>query len=156
MKKFLTLRNVIKFGAVVLGLVAFFFMFGNQLTATGKISGAEYKIEFNDALLGEGGAVLSFVGYILIALGCAATLVAVFAPGKEMTKKVIVYAAGGLLVLGSIFVLLEAAVYKGPDNFLDLYKVSLRAMPIIAGVLGILGGLAVVASEFVPDQQLVK
>ena len=154
MKKFLTLRNVIKFGAVVLGLVAFFFMFGNQLTATGKITGEPYVITYDKALFGDGGAVLSFVGYILMALGCAVTLTAVFAKGGEMTKKIIVYTAGGLLVLGAIFVFLEVAVYRGVS--LDLYKISFRAMPIIAGVLGVVAGLAVVASEFVPDQQLVK
>ena len=153
MKQYLTLRNVLKYGGVLLGLIAFFFMFGNQLYQ------GNTQLKFNLALFGDEtykGAVLSFVGYILILLGSAATVVAVFAKGGEKTKKYVALGSAFLMVLGAIFVFVEAAVFNANNAKYYIVDVKLMAFPIIAGVFAILGGGAIVASEFVPDRQLVK
>lgn len=151
MKQFLTLRNVIKFSGVLLAFVGFFFMFGNQLVW------GNTEVKFNEALLGDNGAILSFVGYILIMLGSLIPVVAVFAKGGDKLKKYMTLAAAVILLVGAIFVFVEAAIYNSNiaiGNYKGAY--SLTAFPILAGIFAIVGGLAIAASEFVVDKPLVK
>ena len=150
MKQFLTLRNVIKFSGVLLAFVGFFFMFGNQL-----VWGNTY-VKFNEALLGDNGAILSFVGYILIILGSLIPVVAVFAKGGDKLKKYMTLAASVILLVGAIFVFVEAAIYNANASKYLAHHYSLTAFPILAGVFAIVGGLAIAASEFVVDKPLVK
>ena len=150
MKQFLTLRNVIKFSGVLLAFVGFFFMFGNQLVWSNT------EVKFNEALFGDNGAILSFVGYILIILGSLIPVVAVFAKGGEKLKKYMTLAAAVILIVGAIFVFVEAAIYNANASKYIATHYSLTAFPILAGIFAIVGGLAIAASEFVADKPLVK
>lgn len=149
MKKFLTLVNVLKCAAVLLGLIAFFLMFAKQL----YVGDSDYKafVAFDDALFGEGGSVISFIGYLLIILAAIAVCVLLFV---KLDKKIKLYVALGLafvFVLAAIFVFIEASVVN--NNALFAYH--LTAAPVFAGILAILSAILLVASEFVKDKQLL-
>ena len=147
MKKYLTLSNCLKAGAVLFGLIAFFLMFSKQLYL--EVLGSKGYVEFDDALFGKGGAVISFVGYLIMFLASAGVCALVFVEMDEKIKKYINFGLAGLLLLGAIFVFIEASVVNG-----DYSAYHLAAGPVFAGIFGILASIAVVASEFVPDKQL--
>ena len=158
MKKLVTLRNVLKACAVLLGLVAFFLMFGNQIYV--KSGNTVSYVEFDKALFGGEtllgdykGAVISFVGYLLIALAAIAACVLVFLPLDAKIKKFVNLGLGFVLVLGAIFVFIVGAAFNGANGF-DSYHAAF--CPIFAGILAIIGGLLVCGSEFAPDKQLLK
>ena len=148
MKKLLTLSNVIKLAGVVFGLVAFFLMFGNQLFI--ELLGNRGYVEFSDAMFGDYGSIITFFGYLLIFLASAGACALVFV--KVENRKIIYLVLAGVLLLGAIFVFIEAAVVNGRTDA-NLYH--LAACPVIAGIFAIVAALALAASEFVPDKQLL-
>lgn len=113
---------------------------------------------------------LPLVGAILALVGALCACVLVFVGDKlfkdEKIRKIVFFVAGGLLILGGIFTLFadgaaktEFARWNGVDTFDDvisLWKVALLsssvaqsfALPIVSGILGILGGGAIVGSQF--------
>ena len=141
MKKLLTLPNILKACAAVLGLVAFFMMFTNQVWA----GNGQYKIyvAYDDALFGKNGAAISFVGYLMMLLGALGMCAMIFLKDLKMSK-IIVLCLAGLLLLGAIFVFIEASVLNGKDSNL----LKLAAGPVFAGIFGILAALLGCASEF--------
>lgn len=144
MKKLLTLPNILKACAAVLGLVAFFLMFSNQLYA--EILGKKGYVEFGDALFDKDfGAWISFIGYLLILIGALGMCALVFLKDKKMVKLLALCLAGALL-LGAIFVFIEAAVVNGRADVDGLYH--LAAGPVIAGIFAILAALLGCGSEF--------
>ena len=151
MKKLLTLSNVLKAIAAVFGLVAFFLMFANQLYF--NVFTEKAYIGFNDALFGENGAVLSFVGYLFVLLATLASCVMMFAPVKDRTKKIVNLAVAGVMIIGAIFIFVEAAVVNGKANTTIM---NLAAAPIVAGVLSIVSALAIAISGIVSDKPLLK
>ena len=151
MKKFLTLPNVLKCGAAVFGLAAFFLMFGNQLYA--EVLGKKGYVAFDSALFGDNGSVITFIGYLLILLSVCAVCVLVFVKLDAKIKKFVNLGLAGILVLGAVFVFIEAAVVNGRLGA-SLYH--LAACPILAGIFAIVAALATAASEFVPQKKLLK
>ena len=145
MKKLLTLPNILKAAGALLGLVAFFLMFANQLYA--ELLGNKGFVEFKDALFDKNyGAGISFVGYLLILLASLGLCGTIFL--KDM--KFVVLALAGVLLLGAIFVFIEAAVVNGRADVDGLYH--LAAGPVIAGIFAILAALFGCASEFLPKK----
>ena len=69
---------------------------------------------------------------------------AVLKVDKKM-RKYVTLGLAGLLLLGAIFVLIEAAVLNGDSSVYHL-----AAGPVFAGIFGILAALLGCASEFVP------
>ena len=151
MKKYFTLSNCLKACAALLGLVAFFLMFANQLYA--EVLGSRGYVEFSDAMFGDYGSVITFVGYLLFFLSAAGACALTFLGMDAKTKKYASLGLAFLFVLAAIFVFIEAGVVNGR---LDASMYHLSAAPVIAGILGILAGLAVALSEFVPDKALLK
>ena len=151
MKKILTFSNVLKAIAAIFGLVAFFLMFGNQLYF--NVFTEKAYIGFNDALFGENGAVLSFVGYLFVLLATLASCVMMFAPIKDRTKKIVNLAVAGVMIIGAIFIFVEAAIVNGKTNTTIM---NLAAAPIIAGVFSIISALGIAVSEFVPNKTLTR
>ena len=148
MKKLLTLSNVIKLAGVVFGLVAFFLMFGNQLYAI-VLTRIDYS--FSEAMFDKDyGSIITFFGYLLIFLASAGACALVFV--KVENRKIIYLVLAGVLLLGAIFVFIEAAVVNGRADA-NLYH--LAACPVIAGIFAIVAALALAASEFVSDKQLL-
>ena len=149
MKKLLTLRNCLKAGALLLGLVAFFMMFTNQLWV--ELLGNRGYVEFDDALFHKDyGAGLSFVGYLLILLAALAVCALVFVNLDAKIKMYINLGLAFLLILGAIFVFVEAGIVNGKAGG-NAYHLAFG--PVFAGILAILAGLLVVGSEFIPDKQ---
>ena len=151
MKKLLTLSNVLKAIAAVFGLVAFFLMFANQLYF--NVFTEKAYIGFNDALFGDNGAVLSFVGYLFVLLATLASCVMMFAPVKDRTKKIVNLAVAGVMIVGAIFIFVEATVVNGKANTTIM---NLAAAPIIAGIFSIISALGIAVSEFVPNKSLIR
>ena len=73
-----------------------------------------------------------------------------------MVKKIIVFSAAGVMVLGAIFVFVESAVYNANASKYLATHYSLTAFPILAGIFAIVAALGLVASEFIVDKQLAK
>ena len=151
MKKLLTLSNVLKAIAAVFGLVAFCLMFADQLYF--NVFTEKAFIGFEDALFGENGAALSFVGYLFVLLATLATCVLTFAPLKDKMKKIVNLAVAGVMIIGAIFIFVEAAVVNGKT---DTTIMNLAAAPIIAGIFSIIAALGIAVSEFVPDKSLIR
>ena len=151
MKKLLTLSNVLKATAVIFGLVAFCLMFADQLYF--NVFTEKAFIGFEDALFGENGAALSFVGYLFVLFATLATCVLTFAPLKDKMKKIVNLAVAGVMVIGAIFIFVEAAVVNGKT---DATIMNLAAAPIIAGIFSIISALGIAVSEFVPNKSLIR
>ena len=148
MKKLLTLPNILKACATVLGLVAFFLMFTKQFAY--RTSNSVTYLGFQDALFDKDyGVVISFVGYLLVLLSALGLCALVFV--KLNAKKIITLALSGVLLLGAIFIFIEAAVYNGQFD-LKLVEWKLAAGPVFAGIFAILAALLGCASEFLPKK----
>lgn len=145
MKKLLTLQNILKAIAAVLCLVAFFLMFTNQVFW--KVGNSKFYIEYQKALFGDYGAVISFVGYLMILLGGLGMCAVIFLKDKKIAK-LVTLSLGGLLLLGAIFVFIEAAVLNGKDS----NALQLAVGPVFAGIFGILAALLGCGSEFLPKK----
>ena len=92
---------------------------------------------------------------------------------NEKIGKIVLFVAGGFMVLGGVFAFFAQGQFE-QLNYVDTshgaiksveeyrkmiadagFKISC-ALPVISGILAILGGGAVVASQFVPDKKLGK
>ncbi|MBO4573033.1 MAG: hypothetical protein J5762_04635 [Clostridia bacterium] len=151
MKKYLTLANVCKAVALVFGLVAFFMMFADQLYVT-AFSATAY-VASKDALFGNGGAVISFIGYLLVLIASLGVCALPFLPLDEKIKKLCAFALAAVMILAAVFIFIEASVVNGNSN---LSAYHLAAGPVIAGIFSIIAALATAASELVHDKALVK
>lgn len=155
MKQYLTLRNVLKLGAFLFAIAAFCMMFGNQLIpSVGGTKGD--PMAFDDCLFGEHGAVISFVGYLLMLIGGLIGCLLVFLKASDNIKKYVSLGVGVLIIVGAVFVFIEAPVFQNANNGIINVKYSLTAFPILGGIFGIIAGGAIGASEFLPDMPLVK
>lgn len=117
------------------------------------------------------GAILTLVG------GLCACVMAFF--GEKLIKdakvrKIVLFVAGGLMVLGGVFcfiykdAFINALVVRGGYNSFTALETAWKfavgattyttscALPIISGILAIVGGVAIVCSQFVNDKKLGK
>ena len=148
MKKLLTLPNILKAAGALLGLVAFFLMFAKQVYA--EILGSRGYVEFKDALFDKNyGSAISFVGYLVILLAALGFCALVLLPLDANLKKMCALGLAGALVLGAIFVFIEAAVINGRA---DAKLYHLAAGPVLAGIFAILAALLGCGSEFLPKK----
>ena len=117
MKKILSVPFISRALAAVLGIVAFFFMFGNQVK--GATSGRLYTFQqtFFEETAYLKGSPLGFVGYLLILIGALCVCVAVV-----------------LLVLGAIFTFL----IPSSVNTIAYITYNATTFPVLAGVFGLL------------------
>ena len=140
MKKLLTLPNILKLAAAFLGIVAFTLMFSDQLFwGSGK---GRVFLTFDDAMFGDGGAAITFIGYLLVLIASLGLIALVLLKLDKKHGKLVALCLGGILILSAIFIFIEANVYNGIGTW------ELAAGPILAGVFALLAGLAACASEF--------
>ena len=116
---------------------------------------------------------LPIIGAILAALAACGAVVLVFFGDKFFKEakisKIAFFVVGGLLVLGGIFTFFtkgqfEAAYAKSGGMTVEDYHDGLNllkwtvscALPIVSGILGVLGGASIIVSQFVPDKALAK
>ena len=116
-----------------------------------------------------GAVVLPLIGAILFILAGLGSIVLVLFGDKflsEQVKKIGFIVCGGLLVLGGIFTFFTAEGFianvaakaggtaqQVKDMWAALNAKTSCGLPIVSGILAILGGGAICASQFVPDKQ---
>ena len=151
MKKYLTLANVMKAAAFLFGFIAFFMMFANQIYL--ELLGSRGYVKTDAMFDKDYGAWITFVGYLLILIASLGACALVFLGLDAKMNKMLALILSGVLILGAIFVFIEAGVVNGR---LDTSAYHLAGGPIVAGIFAIIAGLALCASEFVPDKNLMK
>ena len=160
MKKFLTLQNLAKCCAFVLGGVAFGLMFANQLAYTS--GNTTFYLGFQDALFGGKidfiffkmtvqGAVLSFIGYVVLAIAALLTAANFFITDKT-ANKFLPLINGALYITGGVFIILEANIFNSANN-LEVIQWGLAASPIVAAICAWIGGLLNACSGFLPSKK---
>lgn len=183
----LTLRKILLLAAAFVGVLVFVFSFVAAYRVTGGNSWFEYqsviwgsgRINYSDgsaSILANDNRypalVLPLIGAILVILSAICLCAVAFAGDKLVKDKkmrmIIVLVAGGLLVLGGVF------MFFAPGQFVKAYatkndisvenvdaawKTALLsstiskscALPVVSGILAILGGGAAVVSQFVKE-----
>ncbi|MBP5356557.1 MAG: hypothetical protein J6Y68_00225 [Clostridia bacterium] len=149
MKKFLTISNLFKICAAIFGLVAFFLMFADQIYV--EILGARGYSSFSDTFFGENGAIITFIGYLLIGISSIAICLLLFMSIDKKIKKFVSFGLALVLILGAVFVFIVSAVINGNTNVTHP-----AAAPIIAGIFAIVAAIALAISEFAPNKSVIK
>ncbi|MBQ9448265.1 MAG: hypothetical protein IJU60_00130 [Acholeplasmatales bacterium] len=134
MKKILSVPFISRALAAVLGIVAFFFMFGNQVK--GATSGRLYTFQqtFFEETAYLKGSPLGFVGYLLILIGALCVCALAFVKVKKPFNYVCNCVAVVLLVLGAIFTFL----IPSSVNTIAYITYNATTFPVLAGVFGLL------------------
>lgn len=122
---------------------------------------------------GVGVVVLPMLGAILSILGGLCAVVIALCGDKlfknEKVAKIVLLVAGGLIVLGGVFTLFAKEGYIGnvareEGITVEQYKAWIQSqnitlkcgLPIVSGILGIVGGGAIILSQFVQEKSLAK
>ena len=156
--KYVKLHSLLRMLGALLAIAAFISMFVAKQAVHSDSDFAQYVFaDFrNGAFFGGDyykGNVLAFIGYLFVLLGGLAGLAIVFIDemiGKDLTKK-LSFVAGGVAVLGAIFVLLFAPVFNGINDRSDLVN---AAGPIVFGIFGIIVGGINAAAPILEDKGL--
>ena len=134
---------VIKCVGIVFGLVAFFLMFGNQLS--GYAGGFHFDISFGSAAYEEYVSVTTFIGYLLNAISAVFVFVLLFLKINSKIKKYIHLGLIGLLIVAAIFIFMQSLIFNAKNDV----SFHLTICPIIAGIFTIIFATSIVISEFV-------
>ena len=151
--KYLKLHSLLRMLGAVLAIVAFIAMFFAKQAVNSDFD-AVFADFSNGAFFGGDyykGNVLAFIGYLFVLLGGLAGLAFVFVDeliGKDLTKK-LSFVAGGVAVLGAIFIFLFAPVFNAINERSDL---TTAAAPIVFGVFGVLVGAINASAPILEDK----
>lgn len=100
--------------------------------------------------------VFGFIGYLFVFIGGLAGLAFVFIDeiiGKDLTK-LLSFVAGGVMVLGAIFMLLTGVFFRAFNDGFGIKYFHLAAGPIVFGILSIVAGACVAAAPILEDKGL--
>ena len=158
--KFLKLHNLLRMFAVLLAIAVFIAMFAAKQAVSPDEAFAKYVFtDFNNgAFFGDDvykGNVIAFIGYLLVFIGGLAGLAFVFIDemiGKDLTKK-LSFVVGGVMILGSIAILLFAPLFRAFNEY-DRDAMVSAAGPIVFGILGLLAGACNAAAPILEDKGL--
>ena len=151
--KYVKLHSLLRMLGALLAIVAFIAMFFAKQAYNPDFDGV-FADFGNGAFFGGDywkGNVLGFIGYLFVLLGGLAGLAFVFVDeliGKDLTKK-LSFVAGGVALLGAIFIFLFAAVFNAVNDRSDLV---LDAAPIVFGIFGVLVGAINAAAPILEDK----
>ena len=156
--KFLKLHNLLRMFAVLLAIAVFIAMFAAKQAISPDEAFAKYVFtDFNNgAFFGDDvykGNVIAFIGYLLVFIGGLAGLAFVFIDeliGKDLTKK-LSFVVGGVMILGSIAILLFAPIFRAFNEY-DRDAMVSAAGPIVFGILGLLAGACNAAAPILEDK----
>ena len=156
--KFLKLHNLLRMFAVLLAIAVFIAMFAAKQAISPDEAFAKYVFtDFNNgAFFGDDvykGNVIAFIGYLLVFIGGLAGLAFVFIDeliGKDLTKK-LSCVVGGVMILGSIAILLFAPIFRAFNEY-DRDAMVSAAGPIVFGILGLLAGACNAAAPILEDK----
>ena len=140
--KFVKIHSLLRMLGALLAITAFVAMFfAKQAVHSDSLFRDDVFTDFrNGAFFGSDyykGNVLGFIGYLFVLLAGLAGLAFVFVDemiGKDLTKK-LSFVAGGVALLGAIFIFLFAAIFNAVNDRSDFI---LDAAPIVFGIFGVL------------------
>ena len=158
--KYVKLHSILRMLGALLAIIVFVSMFIAVQVVHPDNSNIFYDFR-NGAFFGDTeyglckGNVFGFIGYLFVLLGGLAGLAFVFIDeiiGKDLTKK-LSFVAGGVAVLGAIFVLLFAPVFIAinGDGFKHLIT---GAAPIVFGIFGVIVGGINICAPILEDKGL--
>lgn len=138
----------------------------------GNINGHVEVIAFYEGfgLTSSGVLALPFIGVLLALLAAIGACVVMFVVKNEKTRKIVLLVCAGLILLGGVFQFFSGAMFPNhvanrmiangvipesnrPYVIQMFVQMHANAAVYITGVIGILGGLAVGASQFLPEKK---
>ena len=156
--KYVKIHSLVRMFAALIAIIVFISMF----IAKQIVHADNEKLFFTwtEAFFGDNGfkaTVFGFIGYLFVLIGGLAGLAFVFIDeiiGKDLTK-LLSFVAGGVMVLGAIFMLLTGVFFRAfnSDGF-GIKKFQLAAGPIVFGILSIVAGACVAAAPILEDKGL--
>ena len=155
--KYVKLHSLLRMLGAVLAIAAFISMFIAKQAVNSDFD-AVFTDFNNGAFFGNSdynfkGNVLAFIGYLFVLLGGLAGLAFVFIDemiGKDLTKK-LSFVAGGVAVVGAIFIFLFAPVFNAINDRKDLVT---TAAPIVFGIFGVIVGAINASAPILEDKGL--
>ena len=153
--KYVKIHSLVRMFAALIALVVFISMF----IAKQIVHADNEKLFFTwtEAFFGGNGfkaTVFGFIGYLFVLIGGLAGLAFVFIDeilGKDLTK-LLSFVAGGVMVLGAIFMLLTGVFFRAFNDGFGMNKFHLAAGPIVFGILSIVAGLGNAAAPILEDK----
>ena len=155
--KYLKLHSFLRYGAALIAIIVFISMFTGSEIVHSEFSGANFN--WKEAYFGGDASkptVLGFIGYLFILLGGLVGLAFVFIDeliGKDLTKK-LAFVAGGVIVLGAIFILLTGVIFRAANRAPAIGDYHLSAKAIVFAILAIVAGAANAAAPILEDKGL--
>lgn len=120
MKKVLTAQNFVRLLSAIVGVVAFFFMFGDQLY---RGNTNPVYIHYQDVYFGDYGTVVPFLAYLLILiLVIVMILNALIIPSGP--DKIVQWVIPALLVVSAILIVCEGAIYTANASPYGTYHLA--------------------------------
>ena len=138
----------------------------------GVFHGKEEILPFYDGfgLASSGVLPLPFIGVLLALLSAIGAVVVLFFVKDAKVQKIALLVCGGLLLVGGIFQFFAGSMFPGhvADKMIAAGVISEGERPLVfrmfadahanaavylTGVFGILGGLSIAASQFVPEKK---
>ena len=155
--KYVKIHSLVRMFAALIAIIVFISMF----IAKQIVHADNEKLFFTwtEAFFGDNGfkaTVFGFIGYLFVLIGGLAGLAFVFIDeiiGKDLTK-LLSFVAGGVMVLGAIFMLLTGVFFRAFNDGLGIKKFHLAAGPIVFGILSIIAGLGNAAAPILEDKGL--
>ena len=156
--KYLKLHSFLRYGAALIAIIVFISMFITKQLVHADNSRLFIEWQgafFGDSDIGTKATVLGFIGYLFVFIGGLAGLAFVFIDeiiGKDLTKK-LAFVAGGVMVLGGVFMLLTGAIFRGANSdFWGINDYRLAAGPIVYAILSMIAGAANCAAPILEDK----
>ena len=156
--KYVKIHSLIRMFAALLAIAVFISMFiAKQIV---HVRYDNLFCNWTQTFFGGDGfkaTVFGFIGYLFVFIGGLAGLAFVFIDeiiGKDLTK-LLSFVAGGVIVLGAIFILLTGVFFRAfnSDGF-GIKDFRLGAGPIVFGILAVIAGLGNAAAPILEDKGL--
>ena len=154
--KYVKIHSLVRMFAALLAIVVFISMFIAKQIVHVRYDNLFFN--WTETFFGGDGfkaSVFGFIGYLFVIIGGLAGLAFVFIDeiiGKDLTK-LLSFVAGGVMVLGAIFILLTGVFFRAfnSDGF-GINRFHLAAGPIVFGILAIVAGLGNAAAPILEDK----
>jgi len=156
--KYVKIHSLVRMFAALLAIAVFISLFfAKQIV---HADNDRLFFSWTEAFFGGDGfnaTVFGFIGYLLVFIGGLAGLAFVFIDeiiGKDLTK-LLSFVAGGVMVLGAIFILLTGVFFRAfNSDGLGIKNFHLAAGPIVFGILAIIAGCCNAAAPILEDKGL--
>lgn len=154
--KYVKIHSLVRMFAALLAIAAFISMFiAKQIV---HVRYDNLFCNWTETFFGGDGfkaSVFGFIGYLFVIIGGLAGLAFVFIDeilGKDLTK-LLSFVAGGVMVLGAIFILLTGVFFRAfNSDGLGIKDFHLAAGPIVFGILSVIAGLGNAAAPILEDK----